>query len=292
MVHCDDLVRVILHQHIVARFMGEYVTEQFCAQITAQIAVICKRARPFLLILGMTWGPIMSAGAQSLLPLVTGEYPPYAGQGLPNGGMSTVLIKAVFKTAGFAEPTIDWHPWQRGRAAAKAGRYAASYPYSYNPERGEDLLYSEPLHAYSRAFFTRKKFSDAIEGRWNGLTLCTPLGWDTSAFSHIPKDFNITVVRPASMELCLRMVKRGRADLVFDDALAMTQRMKNIFGKADALVRSKYGQQDGLLFFFVVSRAWPNAKEILKKFNTSLATLRANGEYDRLMTHYVKENMQ
>ena len=288
MVCCDNLVRVISHRHIVARFMGEYVTERYSAQIT----VICKRACLFLLTLGTVLGPPGLARAQSPLPLVTGEYPPYTGQGLPSGGMSTVLVKAIFKAAGLAEPKIDWQPWQRGCAAAEAGKYVATYPYARDTEWEKSFLYSDPLHTYRNAFFTRKKFSDAIEGRWNGLTLCVPLGWETSYLEPFLKTFNMTLVRPASMDLCLHMVERGRADLVPENAVAMVEEIKALFGRSDVLVESQYGQQDGLHLFFIISRQRPDAEEVLKKFNTGLAALRASGDYDRLVAQFMEQNSQ
>lgn len=246
----------------------------------------------FLLTLSMIVGPLRPADAQDSLPLVTGEYPPYTGQSLPSGGMSTVLVKAIFKAAGLAEPTIDWQPWQRGYAAAEAGKYVATYPYARDTEWEKSFLYSDPLHTYRNAFFTRKKFSDAIEGRWNGLTLCVPLGWETSYLEPFLKTFQMTLIRPASMDLCLHMVERGRADLVPENAVAMVEEIKALFGRGDVLVESQYGQQDGLHLFFIISRQRPDAEEVLKKFNTGLAALRASGEYDRLIAQFMEQNAQ
>lgn len=253
-----------------------------------------KRGRfaAFPLILGIVLCVLGPARAQDPLPLVTGEHPPYTGQAMPHAGLSNFLIKEVFRTANLPEPTFDWQPWQRGYALAKKGKYAGTYPYVRTDEREKDFLYSDPLHTFHRAFFTRKDFPKGIKGEWYNLKLCVPLGWGISYLEKTIKIFNLTMIRPASMELCLNMVERGRADLVSDDALAMVYQIKGLFGTADALVESEYGKQDNFFFFFIISRTWPNAEEVLKKFNAGLAALQASGEYDRLVEQYIKENVR
>lgn len=249
----------------------------------------------FPLILGVVLCALGPARAEEPLPVITGEYPPYTGEAMPHAGLSTFLIQEIFRAASLPKPTIDWQPWQRGYALAKAGKYAATYPYVHTNERAEDFLYSEPLHTLRRTFFTRKDFPKGMTGDWYNLRLCVPLGWGISYLEKTIKIFNLTMIRPASMDLCLRMVKGGRADLVSDDRLTLVHQIKGLFGSADALVESEYGKHNetfSFLSFFIVSRTWPNAEEILKKFNAGLATLRASGEYDRLVEQYIKENVR
>ena len=155
---------------------------------------------------------------------------------MPEGGLSTVLIKAIFKAAGFAEPTLDWQPWQRGDASAQAVQYLATFPYANDPTWEKEFIYSDSLHPFRRAFFTRKHFTKGITGQWDGLRLCNPLGWETGHLEVILNTFDVNVIKPTSMEACIRMVHGDRADLVSENALAMIYEMKTVLGKSDALV--------------------------------------------------------
>ena len=235
---------------------------------------------------------VSPARAEESLPLTTGEYPPYTGQKLPGGGVSTVLVKAIFKAAGLAEPKIYWQPWQRGYEAAHAGKYFATFPYANDPTWEQEFVYSDALHPFRRAFFTRKRFTKGITGDWDGLRLCNPLGWETGHLGVILKTFSMPpVLQPATMEACLRMVHGGRADLVSENTLAMAHTMKEVFGKSDALVESEYGQEDGQNLFFIISPNWPGHKHLRQKFNAGLAALRESGEYDRLVDEYVATHL-
>ncbi len=53
--------------------------------------------------------------------LTTGEHqPPHVGTGLPQGGMLTETITAVFKEMGHTV-RVDFLPWKRGYLFAKKG---------------------------------------------------------------------------------------------------------------------------------------------------------------------------
>ena len=223
------------------------------------------------------------------MPLVTGEYPPYTSTQLPERGLSTVLVKAVFKAAGLPEPAIEWQPWQRGYAAAKTGRFAATYPYFWDTEREKDFIYSEPLHIYNRSYFAETANLNALEGNWNSLRLCVPLGWTIEPFKEVVEEFEMEMLRPASLENCLRMLESKRADLIVDDELVITHELKKTFGTTEGFAASSFKKQEEKSFF-IISREWPQAEELEKKVNDALAKLRASGEYDRIVKEYFEHD--
>lgn len=226
--------------------------------------------------------------ASDPLPLVTGEYPPYAGVQLPEKGISTILAKSIFKAAGFPEITIEWQPWQRGYAAAKAGRFAASFPYFWDEEREKDFIYSEPLHIYDRAYFATNGNLDALEGHWRGLRLCVPLGWTIEPFKEVVEEFEMEMLRPAALESCLRMLESKRADLIVDDELVIAHELKKTFGTTEGFSASSFKKQEEKSFI-IISRKWPQAKELEKKINAALIELHASGEYDRIVKEYFEQ---
>ena len=202
--------------------------------------------------------------ASEPIPLITGEYPPYTGTQLPDRGLSTVLVRALFKTAELPEPTIEWQPWQRGYAAARTGRFAASYPYFWDTDREKDFIFSEPLHIYNRSYFATNGNLDALEGEWNGLRLCVPLGWTIEPFKEVVEEFEMEMLRPASLESCLRMLESKRADLIVDDELVIAHELKKTFGTTEGFSASSFKQQEERSFF-IISRKWPQAQELEKK---------------------------
>lgn len=64
------------------------------------------------------------------LSLVTGEFSPYSGAALPDGGQSTRLVTTLLHEAGYDELKVDYLPWSRGYELARNGVASATYPYA------------------------------------------------------------------------------------------------------------------------------------------------------------------
>ena len=180
------------------------------------------------------------------------------------------------QAAQLPEPTLDWKGWKRGYTTAKSGKHHATYPYGPDPQWEKDFLYSDPIHIYSRAFFTRRDFPEGIEGRWDGLTLCIPQGWSTGYFTETLQKFDITVTRPASMETCLHMVKNKRADLVSDDVLVMAHMMKKVLD-SPIPYQIRVSARGRMALFSSHQPQLGRRRRLSQKFNTGLAGLRASG---------------
>ncbi|WP_429122233.1 hypothetical protein [Aeromonas allosaccharophila] len=78
------------------------------------------------------------------MTLVTGDYSPYSGADLPEGGQSTRLVTRVLHTAGYHDLVVDYLPWARGYQQALNGLATATYPYARTRERELDFYYSDP----------------------------------------------------------------------------------------------------------------------------------------------------
>ena len=130
-----------------------------------------------------------SAVAQERVRLVTGEYPPYTGYKLPEGGLSTFLVKEIFHAAQLPEPILDWQDgsaashnqgWQRPRHVSLRLRCPAGGIFS--------LLRPHP-HLPSGVL--PDMFPEGIEGRWDNLRLCVPQGWSANLFNETIEMFNL-----------------------------------------------------------------------------------------------------
>lgn len=80
------------------------------------------------------------------LLLVTGEFTPYTGKALSEGGESTRLVTTLLQEAGYRELQIDYLPWPRGYQLTRNGLVAATFPYAWTAERAKLFHYSAPIH--------------------------------------------------------------------------------------------------------------------------------------------------
>lgn len=247
--------------------------------LPALIAMVlfCTSARP--------------SAADEPLSLVTGDYAPYSGKDLPNGGMSLLLVQAVFKIAGLPEPKMEWKPWKRGYEQAKGGEYPAVFPYFKDSEREKDFIFSEPLHIHKRVFFARSQHTEGLKGEWTGMRLCVPLGWTIEPFTEIIRKYSMELQRPASLESCMRMLESSRTDLIVDDEIVVARELKRTFGTTEGFSPSTHEQQEDRSYF-LVSRMWADAPKLHKRFNAGLARIRASGEYDRIIEAYRQANLK
>lgn len=54
--------------------------------------------------------------------LATGNWEPYYGETLPNGGIVTEIVRRAFRRVGY-ELEVKWRPWARAMEVTKQGKY-------------------------------------------------------------------------------------------------------------------------------------------------------------------------
>lgn len=216
------------------------------------------------------------------LKLVTGEYAPYAGEKLVNGGVGTEVVRAAFKEMNI-DVTIEFNPWNRAMNALKASSFAGSFPWKKNAEREELLLYSEPLHEYQVTTYIKKSES----GKAFDLTekiLCEPSGWDIAPFNELIKKHKLQLVRPIEMESCFRMLALGRVDVVIGNIHVCSEIIKKLHADQSpfTIIPNQDLEKVGHLYF-VVPKKHPNAHRIVDMFNRGLEIIKKNGKYEKIM---------
>ncbi|NKD55712.1 MULTISPECIES: substrate-binding periplasmic protein [unclassified Haematospirillum] len=219
------------------------------------------------------------------LPVVTGDYPPYSGQTLPGGGISTQLVMAAFKAANMAEPEILWESWKRGYERSKGGEIAATFPYAKDDEREQHFLFTDPLHIDQVSFFTRSLDIDAVNGSWASMKICIPQGWIVETYREIMDTFSLTLQQPASMEHCMKMLQGKRVDLVPCATIVGIYEIKQAFGSTEGFTASPHHRRENRTYL-MISRAWPDADKLVESFNMGLKSIRESGEYARITKEY------
>ncbi len=233
---------------------------------------------------GLTWAePVV---------LVSGDdYAPYADSKLPEGGMTTELVKHAF-AAVKTEIKIEWRPWARGLDETRHGVFVGTFPYLKTPEREKDFLYSDVLvKIQDRAFIKagNHKFDFNNIPSLAGTTICLPLGWTTSPrLNDMIRDGQIKVNRPRDISLCVKIVGLGRADYFVTDEIQGLAALKTGGLPLGSVVMAESAPLADNSLYLIVGKVLPGGKELLENFNKGLAAIRKNGSYDKIFKAHAK----
>jgi len=223
--------------------------------------------------------------------LVSGDdYAPYADSKLPEGGMTTDLIKKAFAEMKL-EAKVDWQPWARGFDEAKNGKFAGTFPYLKTPDREKDFLYSAVVvKLQDRAFIKagNKKLDFANVASLAGTTICLPLGWAPSPkLTDMVKDGKIKKSSPKDISTCVKMVAGDRADYFVTDEAQGVAALKTGGVAAGAVVMSDVPLADNSLYL-IASKSLPGSKDLLATFDKGLEAIRKNGTYAKVVKAHSK----
>ncbi len=224
--------------------------------------------------------PFHLAAAEPLA-LATGEFPPYSGATLPGYGISSQIVQLALREAGH-DSVVVFLPWRRAAAMTAKGHYAGSYPWAKNAEREQLFLYSQPLHDDRIRFFARLDSELDLAENWQGRILCIPAGWDASQVQAQIDRYQLRLERPNDMDNCFRMLAAGRLDLtVLNEQVA--QSMLQRLGDDQPAIVPVGAEVARDRTYFIVSRDYPQAEQLIAAFNNGLARLKADGRYARLL---------
>lgn len=218
------------------------------------------------------------------LKIASGEYVPYSGENIPNQGISTQIVKAVFKELK-QDISIEFMPWNRAKLNTLNGVVAGSYPWILSSERLKDYYFSTPIHQYRVFAFTKKEHEYKTEKSLKGKIVCVPSGWDVSPYRPIMKKLNMQQASPISIESCFKMLAINRVDIIFANELVGFDVVNKIFGKTSPIIGSTRDYLRKVVsLHFIVSRTYPNAKKLITDFNYGLEKIKSNGVFDEIIS--------
>ncbi|POZ62777.1 substrate-binding periplasmic protein [Chromobacterium alticapitis] len=237
---------------------------------------------PLIAWLAMPLSALAAAG-ESDLTLASGEFPPYVSEQLPQGGVTSMVVREAFAAAGLPAPKIVFLPWKRGYSETEQNRYAAAFPYARDAAREKLFLYSDPLHLDHFSYFVRKDDTEAAAGRWQGKRLCLPLGWTTAYVDADIHTFQLQLERPPALDNCLKMLSSNTVDLVSCNDFVASYAIRQLYGAHSPFVIATIGKQQSSALYLIVSRQRPDAEQLLRQFNQGLTALRRSGRYQQLL---------
>jgi polar amino acid transport system substrate-binding protein len=188
------------------------------------------------------------------------------------------------------EVKFDWQPWTLGFEEAKAGRFAATFPYIRSAEREKDFLYSAPIYEIQQRAFAKpgSKLDFANPASLAGSKICLPLGWAApSKLASQIKGGQIKKEEPKDISTCAQMVAAGRADYFITDQFQGKAAVKGAGLPADALAPSG-AVFDTEALHLIVGKQSANGKDVIDRFNQGLDALKKSGAFDKIVAEYTK----
>ncbi len=223
--------------------------------------------------------------------IVTGNsYPPFTDQKLPEDGMLTEIVELAFKKMG-EEYELEFWGWQAGLDATVEGQFAATFPYAPNEERCKQFMCSDSLYEKRVTWFVRKDFSRNYTKPEDlqGMVVCKAEGYLTHDIQeHVEKGIlTMKTPRPRDIEDCFKMLSQREVDAVPVNEFTGWSIVKKIDEpKEDFKTFDEPGIVSDLCLLF--SRNYPGAKDLMEKFNQTLADLKQIGAYDIIKKRHLK----
>ena len=220
----------------------------------------------------------------SVFKIATGEFIPYVGQHIPNNGISTMIVKAIFKEMK-QEYSLEFVPWKRVLLGMENTNYSGSYPWNINNERLEKYYFSHPINEYRTFIFSKKSNKFDTKKSLIGKKICIPDGWDQAIYKKIILELKMQIITPVNVESCFNMLALQRVDVIFMNELVGRAIVDKVFGKNSPIVATekKFLRIRGN-FHFIVSKKYSNGDVFIKKFNRALKKIKSNGLYDSIIS--------
>ncbi|WP_019615711.1 substrate-binding periplasmic protein [Psychromonas ossibalaenae] len=220
--------------------------------------------------------------------LVTGDFPPFVGSHLENGGMAAEIIHQVFTNMGH-QPQITFRPWKRGFSATMNGQFLGTFPYSKNSEREKTLYFSDVMYELHEYFFTKQAFNFTYQtdNDLTGLRVCKPIGYNLFGLKKLVEKNVIKLARPKSMGHCFKMLESDRVDLVMTNKIAGWKFIEDLFEN-----RNKFKMLENSFVkighYFIIPKTNAEGEQIIKSFNEILSRLASSGKIKTIQDKHIK----
>lgn len=220
------------------------------------------------------------------LKLATVEWPPFYSSSLPENGFYSALTKEIFKRAGY-DIQIKFLPWKRALESARNGSYDGLLGAYFSEDRAKDFVYTEEV-ANNDEVFVQKKGKGITYSTINDLKAFKIGGMRGGAQVEELKKMGFNIDEAANSIPNMQKLAAGRLDLIivgkqeFNFQLAnepVLHNFQNLFDVLEPPYKS-FG------LFNPITKRRPDAMEIVAKFNSALAEVKADGTYEAVLSRF------
>lgn len=241
----------------------------------------------YMFLVIMMLPPLAASGDDSVMNVVTSEYPPYGY--VSDGevvGKDTQLIRQILSEMGY-QARIRALPWARAERLVRTGEADMLYSLTFSEARARHYYFTDPISSARDVFFKHKNRNL----QWQTLDDLTGLNFGLSAaYSYAPEfmdwlfngNARITRITHEKPELTgLRMLALDRVDLficeqsVCEYILELETPAYPELANIDQIPGTVGSTRD---FHAAFSRKLPNGRELQSQFNKTLADIRSTGD--------------
>ena len=231
---------------------------------------------------------LYSSHATAQVLFVTSQYEPYViKQDLEARGIFPDIIKAVFDEIN-VEVNFEFQPWKRGENTVETGKAFATFPYLIRQERTERFDFSDPvIFFFPKFFYMKEKFPKGFA--WNTLQdfQSYDIGgirgfWYEKSF----QEAGLKVQYVTTDKQNIHKLYLGRVNFTLIDELVGWNLIKVAYPEQVTAFSVTQKPESEDAFRIMVSRKYPNAKGLIKKFNEGLKVIKNNGNYQKIFQQY------
>lgn len=216
------------------------------------------------------WASPSSAQAETIR-LVSGNlYPPFADERLPQGGVATAIVRAVFARMGY-RVEIDHIDWAQGMEMTAQQRYLGSFPWFKNEERLQRFFYSKNIISSRPRLWLHTNLAASVDEleKMKGRTLCVPTGWAVEGYLQ-PMVQGGQIIRIDGVDIvdCFKKLHARQVDAVSVDR--RLGRMAADRVDTAAWVNSYQFAPVPTDHHLIISRSYPNGERWIQEFDKVL----------------------
>ncbi|MFJ8581147.1 substrate-binding periplasmic protein [Micromonospora sp. NPDC093277] len=216
----------------------------------------------------------------------TGDWAPFVGPELPDGGPVTKLVVEVLNRAGYS-PEVRYTSWSLAEDQVRSGATIGAFPLVGSESRRKDLLLSDSLIDFEYVlFYDRRKGTPRVTAAADlrALRVGGISGYDywTDLEAAVPRmvEFGSTLegfqaLADGRIDVLAEGLLPGQAALA-DPSFAGDARDFGYLQGNNPLAHSVQG------VYFMMART-PEAAPVLERFNRVLAELRRSTEYEQFV---------
>lgn len=223
---------------------------------------------------------------QAPLTFFAVDYPPYImATEVPVYGMDVDVVKAAFAASG-VPVEINMMPWNRIVKSIKLGTIPGTISCSKRPYRLEYMLFSDPTSEIKRIAMSKRSLNtDQINvlQDLNKVSVTTVEGW---GMQNQLVRLKIPHSTAPTIESALQAVIHRNIDVLYMaelPALYYAEKLDHL----DAMKVTAFHDQTALPLHLCVSKAYPNAQQIVDSFNQGLERIKSTGQYESIRQHYL-----
>ncbi len=237
----------------------------------------------FLIFISLVFAAVTYA---ETITLATGDWAPYVSDKMSGYGVTAEIITAAFKTVGI-EVKYSLMPWKRCEEEVAAGKFFATFPYAKTPERQPKFNFSQKfITSRSVFFFVSDKFNSF---HWTTLADFKPYMIGGTLGYWYEADFKKAGLKTefvSNNDSNFLKLLTGKVDFILEDELVGKDLVKRIAPDQLSKLKTLKPAFNTFDLHLMISKTFPGADELTKKFNEGLTKIRASGDYKKILAKY------